>query len=622
MDGRALVGRHRELGTLDEALRRGTAGERAIVMLTGEPGIGKTRLLEELAARSVAAGGVAVWGRTWEVGLTPAYWPWIQILGALETPDERAPSLDQLDDRADASARLARFEHVASFLRRRASTQLVTLLLDDVHASDPSSLQLLEYCVRAVSGARIVIGISARDGDASKDVVTALGRIQRGSHRLPLAPLDCEAVSMLVGSRVDPAASSRVWELSEGNPLFVEELLASLATDGNIRLPQVSSVRSVIRDRVARLPETTGTVLAAAAVVGREARGAVVADMLGLTAADLVTRITPAMRLGMVAAVSADGYRFSHALVAEALADELDPSERARLHLRAAQALERRGGGEASAVAHHLLAAGHLAAEAAVGAAERAAAEAVTQLAFEDAASMLERALAALQLAAPDDRRRRAVLLAAWAEALQHAGQHARASEVCDEAAAIARSIGDGPLLARIALVRGVEWRFGYSNPVLIGALEEAAALVGDAPGPLRARLLARLAAAQQPADDPTQPVARARHAIALAQQLVGRERLDVIHIAMSAMIDYVTPDELEPILLEALALATAAGDRMTTVHTLARLCFVALNRCDRAGFVSRLEDLRARSKALGLARWLGTVELMDSLLAVIDGRF
>ncbi len=235
---------------------------------------------------------------------------------------------------------------------------------------------------------------------------------------------------------------------------------------------------------------------------------------------------------------------------------------------------------------------------------------------------MLERALAALQLAAPDDRRRRAAILAAAAEALQHAGQHARATELCDEAAIIARGLGDGPLLARIALVRGLEWRFGHANPVLIGALDEAAATLGDAHGPLRARLLARLAAAEQPAVDPTQPVARARHAIALAEQLQGRERLDVLHIAMSAMIDYVAPDELEPILVEALALATAAGDRMITVHTLARLCFVALNRADRATFVSRLVDLRVRATALGLARWLGTVELMDSLLAVLDGRF
>lgn len=622
MDGRVLVGRSREIGALDEALRRGAAGERAIVMLTGQPGIGKTRLLEELAARTHEAGGIAVWGRTWEVGLTPAYWPWIQILGALETPDERAATLDQLDHRADAGARLARFEQVASFLRRRSQKQLLTLLIDDVHAADPSSLLLLEYCARALAGARVVFGIAARDGDASKDVVNALGRIQRGSHRLPLPPLDRDAVSALVGARVDPAASSRVWELSEGNPLFVEELLASLSSEGVVRLPQVSSVRSVIRDRVARLPETTGTVLAAAAVVGRDVRGAVVADMLGLTDAELAQQMAPAVGLGMVAAVSTDGYRFSHALVAEALADELDPSQRARLHLRAAQALERRGGGEASAVAHHLLAAGHLAAEAAIGAAERAAIAAIGQLAFEQAAGLLERALAALQLAAPDDRRRRTLLLASWAEALQHSGQHTRANELCDEAAAIARSLGDGGLLARVALVRGVELRFGHANPALIDALNEALTSLGDAAAGIRARLLARLAAAEQPAADPTGPVARARQAIALASDLQGRERLDVLHIAISALIDYVGPDELEPLLLEVLALATAAGDRMTVVHTLARLCFTALNRNDRAMFVARVADLRTRATALGLARWLCAVELMDSLLALLDGRF
>ena len=139
-----LVGRDRELEALAAIVSRVASGERVVVMVTGEPGIGKTSLLEELAARMRAAGGVGGWGRAAEVGITPAFWPWIQALAALETGEDRAPSLATVDARAGAAGRLARFGEVAAFLGRRAAARPIALVLDDVHAADPSSLQLLE----------------------------------------------------------------------------------------------------------------------------------------------------------------------------------------------------------------------------------------------------------------------------------------------------------------------------------------------------------------------------------------------------------------------------------------------------------------------------------------------
>ena len=605
MEAGVLVGRGRELELIAATLARVLGGERAVVMVTGEPGIGKTRLCEELAARVRAEGGRVAWGRASEVGLTPAFWPWIQLLAALEDRDDRAPSLTSSDDRADAAARVARFGEVAAFVGRRAP---VALILDDVHAADPSSLQLLEDVLPLLAGMRVLVVLAARDSDASREVAAALGRIQRGAQRVPLGRLAAGEVAALVGHRADPA---RVFELSEGNPLFVEELVAA----GGAALPALSSVRAVIRERVARLPPETGAALAAAAVLGREFRATVVADMVGQAA------LEPAARLGIVAMTAPDRYRFSHALVAEALADELDANERARLHLRAAQALERREPGETSALAHHLLAAGHLAAAAAVDAAERAAHMSFGQLAFEDAATLLAHALDALALAAPDDLARRASLLCARAEALQHAGHHTVAAELCDSASALARQLDDATLLARTALVRGIEMRFGRTDPVLVEGLREALARLGDRDAALRPKLLARLAAAEQPARDPAGPVALAREAIELARGLPARDRLDVMYVATGALVDYIEPPVLEPIHHEVLELARGV-DRSIAAHTRLRLCFTALERIDRAGFEQARAAFAADATALRLRRWQSHAHMLDAMAALLDGRF
>jgi hypothetical protein len=620
-----LVGRDRDIEALDDVVRRVISGERSVVVLTGEPGIGKTRLLDALAGRFVAAGGRVAWGRTWEVGLTPAFWPWLQILGALEVSDDPAPKLGALEGRADLGSRLALFDAVAAFIERRARASAVALLVDDLHVADPSSLHLLQYLVPLLADRRVLLALAARDTDATPEASAALGQLQRGALRLPLSRLGREDVESLVGDRGD---ARRIFELSEGNPLFVEELLASARADGVLRLPRLSSVREVIRDRVSGLPEPTRAALVAGAVIGRDFRGRIVADMLAdaalgaLDDAEAGARLAPALRLGMIVMTSPDRFRFSHALIAEAMADELDPSERARLHLRAAQSLERRENGDATVIAHHLLEAGNLAAEAAVSAAERAATAAIGLLAFEDAAALLARAIAALRLAAPNDAARRARLLCAQVEALQHAGQHARAGAVCDEAAAVARTLDDPALLARIALARGLELRFGVANHVLVAALEEALGKLDPAPTALRARVLARLAAASQPAEDPALPVIHAREAIVMARSLPDRERLDVMYAATAALIDYMPPVELDPIHGEVLELARAANDRMIGIHTQLRTCFTALERLDRGGFEQSVEAYAALAGTLAMPRWLRWVHMLDALRACLDGRF
>ena len=188
-----LVGRERELTTLDEAWRRAVAGDRTVALITGEPGIGKTRLLDELAVRVPVSGGSVAWGRTAEIGRTPAFWPWLQILSALEVDDaeqtDRAPAIGNLDQHPDAASRLALFDATAAFLARRAAHRPLAVLFDDIHAADPSSLQLLDYIVPLLAGKRVRFALAARDADASADVGAVLARIQRGAKRIPLARL-------------------------------------------------------------------------------------------------------------------------------------------------------------------------------------------------------------------------------------------------------------------------------------------------------------------------------------------------------------------------------------------------------------------------------------------------
>lgn len=613
--GGILIGRTREVAILEDAMRTAALGVRATVMITGEAGIGKSSLLDELAVRITGAGGQAVWGRTWEVGLTPAFWPWTQVLAALADPEDPAPALVGLDDRSDASSRLSRFDAVGEFLARRAAVRPLGILLDDMHAADPSSMLLLEYISRHVRSARFLIAFTARDGEATHDNELALGRIRRDARRIVVGRLDAAEVAMLVGDRAD---AQHIYALSDGNPLFVEELLACIEAHGDVaKLAQVAGVRAVIRDRVARLPDETARALEVAALIGRDVHRGVLADVLDIAPAELDRRLAPALRLAVMTRAGAR-FRFSHALVAESLAEELAGA--ADLHVRVADAIERHDDeGSAAAIAHHRLAASALDPAGAALATEHAARIALAQLAFEDAAALLERALGVLG----GDERRRAGLVCLRAEALQHAGEHERARRLCDHAGEHARRAGDGVLLARIALARGIEFRFGATDRVLVDELREALALMPPGDSALRARCLARLAAAEQPAPDPRIPIADALAAIAMARRVGDRRmQLDVIHVAIAALIDYVPPRTLDDLLREVFTLATGRGDRMIELHNRLRHCFVTLDLGDRDGYDAAVAAHAELAISLGVARWAWPVKLVAAMTALFEGRF
>jgi len=286
---RGLIGRSRELEALTARLARAAAGEGGVGLVTGEPGIGKTRLLEELAARAAASGFAVAWGRAWELGGAPTYWPWIELLrGLLARPggqDEAAHCLIDLlpelttrgaTTRARELDVFALCDAVAGYVVAASRREPVLLVLDDLHAADPSSLQLAEFVARALRSARLFILGSHRELEArrSPELDAALSRLARNGESYRLARLTIDEVASLVRAETghdDAAVTRMIHESTEGNPLFVRELLRLIAARGAADGGGVpAGVRAVIRERLALLTPATVALLQAAAVVGRE----------------------------------------------------------------------------------------------------------------------------------------------------------------------------------------------------------------------------------------------------------------------------------------------------------------------------------------------------------------
>lgn len=634
-----LVGRQRELAILAGALTQASAGRGTIVLAVGEPGIGKTRLLEAAATEAAGRGFAVAWGRAWEVSTAPPYWVWIEALRDLAARGtDPGPLVEMLPELAGVGRgrrtstdtdpfRL--YDAVVGFLQAACSREPITIVLDDLHVADPSSLRLAELVAPHVRRLRCVLLASYRDLEARRthSLETALGKIGRHAESLHLSRLDVPSVGELVRERLgrdDAQAARMIHDASDGNPLFVSELLKLLVARGAGARDVPAGVRAVIRERLALLSPATVALLQAAAIVGRTFGVSVPAELAGVMPAALEEAIGEAAAAEVVEQLEPGRYRFSHALVAETLVADLAPSIRMKLHRRAAETFERQHLDDPMAplaeIAHHWLEAGVEHAPRAVDAAAKAAAAAHDRLAFEDAAVLYDSALAALAIAAPGDLRRRTELLVAQGEALVRGGERARAAAPCTQATEVAQALGDGILVARAALAYGADAFVAAVDPTLIQLLERALALLPVADDPWRAKVSARLAAARQPASDAEQPIALARDAIAMARRLGDPAVLrDVLFSAVGAFVDFAPPAERAALNTELLALLE--GDTARTLRTLQRLAFDQIDLGDVAGF----ELTVARYEALGTAtkqpRYQWAAPMFRSMRAYWEGR-
>ena len=562
-----LVSRGRELRELTACLDAARAGRPQLILLTGEAGIGKSRLLAALADRARAAGDRVLTGHGVTVGsTTPPFAPVAEMLRQLVS-DLAEPELTELlgpgrrelsllvpslapestlaggRDTDAATRRELLFSTIVDLVDRLRARQPLVLAFEDLHWADQATRDLVAYLARTVDDGPLQLIATLRDEEAAAHggLASSLGELTRLPHatRTPLTPLDrvgVEAqITAITGRRPDRQLVERIAARSGGNPFFVEELLA---TDGSGDLSP--AVRDVVAVRLATVPAASRDLLAHAAIIGERFTHELLTVAAAVDADALSEGLRPAMDHGVVT-IDADGvFRFRHALVREAAAEQLLPDERARLHRTVADALEGRpdlaAGGERNVhaeLAGHRQAAGQPS-EAAV-ASLAAAARATELTAFAEALAHLERVIdlwSRLDTARIDrgleDVRLDAAEAAAdaghWHRAVAHLESLLPPLAEPTETAAVMEPLHEAALRSKLARAR---WQAGQGDAALDES-ERASRLLGDAP-PSQTTAQVRMTYAQHlkltTSRDPRDAVAPARAALADAEA-VGDDRL------------------------------------------------------------------------------------------------
>lgn len=671
MDGQAVlaplgpgpfVGRAAELAALDGALERARGGDGGLVLVTGEAGIGKTRLADEVAGRARTRGLRVLWGRAWEEGGAPPFWPWTQVLRTLmaevgvETvaaplgPRARELSrlLPELLDRAAGAAppleteraRFLFFDAVTAVLRTAAGVTPTVVVLDDLHAADAASLHLLLFLARLRPAAPLLLLALLRDAHvrAVPALADVFERLVREGMTLPLPAFDAAEVAVLAHGRAGRALPDgtvrAIHEATGGNPLFADELVRFLvaqpAGKASERPPPLpDGVRAAIRSRCAPLGPDAHAVVRAAAVLGREFELPVLATIADGTAARVDDAVHAAGALGLVTPVPGHParFRFAHLLVRDTLYGEMSPAERARRHRAAADALERFHAGRLepllATVAQHRLAAAD---PGAARYAHRAAEYALAQLAPEEAVRLAECGLAALEShAVPDGDRERLALLLVLGEAHRRAGDARRARAILTDAADTARRLGDADGLARAALAYGHArpTQSGSSDRRLVQLLEGALAGLPPGDAPRRADLLGRLGEELYFTNERQRGGELAADAVAMARR-VGRD--DVL--ARALVRRYFTlwgPDTAADALAlstEAASVAARAGLREVQLIAGSWRVYDLLQHGDADAADAEIATYDALTEELELPEFRWRLRLLRATRALMRGEF
>ena len=665
-----FVGRDSELDQLTRALEDALAGRGNVVLLAGEPGIGKSRLAEELIAEGRARGALVLVGRCWEAGGAPAYWPWVQSLrtyvrdsdsdalrsqigaGATDLAQiipelrERFADLPQPPAPESEGARFRLFDSLSGFLKNAAAAQPLVLVLDDLHAADTPSLLLLRFVARELGGSRLLIVGAYRDVDPTltDELTTTLTELAREpvTRTIELAGLGEADVARFIELAAPRAPASdlgaAVHAETEGNPLFVGEIVRLLAAERRLDAPATAplaipqSVREVIGRRLRHLSDECNRVLALAAVLGREFDLDALAAASGLERGALLELLDEAMEARVVSEVpgAIGRVRFAHVLIRDAAYHRLARSRRAQLHRQVGDALEVLYSADLDAhlaeLAHHFFesaAAGD--GQKALDYARRAGARAVILLAYEEAIRLYELAIEALGPETSATAPVRCELLLALADAHGRAGDSAAARATFLREADVARLAGLPEMLARGAAGYGGRflWAHALTDERLVPLLEDGLSAAGSADSVLRVQLLSRLAAALRHGPSRERRERLSEEAIEIARRIGDPATLAYALAAAAAALH--APDNARRRLAEgeeivSLAVETGDMERLFDGHENSFWAAWELGDVERRGL--ELESMRRVAGELRqpAQHWMLAVD--EATLALSQGLF
>jgi DNA-binding SARP family transcriptional activator len=474
-----LIGREAEFAKLHGAWSRSGAQRRQLALVSGEPGIGKTRLVCEFAASIDNLGATVLYGRAEEEALVP-YQPFVEAL--------RDPLPAPL-----TTSRLQLFEAIGDTLDTVAAGRHVLLVLDDLHWAEPPTIRLLRHLAARSAGAPRMIIATYRDTEESLFAASVASLYRElAVERIALGGLDHDAVATLLGGERSSDDVRALREQTGGNPFFIEQLLPG----------DPIGVTDTVSRRIAALGPEAHAVLDAAAVSGAEFELETVSEVVGLPVDATLDVLDAAVRARLVGEIPDEPgrYAFVHAIVRDTLASSLTAARRTRLHELFAASLEDRARREPNrylvALANHALEAAAGAGDPieAAGLAERAAGRAGAVLAHEDAAALLSRALSVLERRG-SSLERRAELQSLLGQTLARAGLTDEARQALARGIELARATDRVDLVARSALASGGAGITILGADVrMVSVFEQALAAIGDDHPGLRVRLLARLA--------------------------------------------------------------------------------------------------------------------------------
>jgi class 3 adenylate cyclase/tetratricopeptide (TPR) repeat protein len=661
-----FVGRAAERSLLVARLDAARQGHGGLVLISGDAGVGKTRLAHELCVEARDKGMLVLTGRAFDTEGLPPYHAVVDavrvhlrghgpedlrailqddagLLGKLApdlpgtlADDVTAPTL------TPEAERFRLFEAITRTLFRIVAATPGVLLLDDLHWADGATVHLLEHVARRVSAAPLLILATYRDvGLAESHPLSSLAyeaaRASMGE-RVALAPLSRDDAASLaahiLGEPLPKEAADALYASAEGNPFFTEELVRQMHGDTDLTAHEAmrwdvpDSVRHVILRPLDRLNEQTRDLLTCCAALGRDLTLARLAAVTGATTDEVVEALDEALR-AHVLREEGDGYAFAHPLISEAVYQSLRAPRRQRIHRTIASALEQlyedEVGSHVQELAHHFLesAKGGIDVRKAVEYARRAAAQAANVYAYDAAAAYYRRAAEAVTSSGTRSAERCELLLL-LGDMQTKAGDAATADATFHVAAEVARALDRADLLARAALGLGdVRRTWSVVDEGLITLLEDALAALDGGDSLLRSRLLARLTSAEYLTKPVAEMRARAMQATEMAQRL-GDDETTVYVWRTARLFRHDQHDARERLrdARELEALARRTGDREAALYArhMQVEMLVELGDIHEADALIATFEQEAQALRQPFYLWLGAV--YRAMRALMDGRW